>query len=387
MKNLLFVLVLNFSVILGMSQNMDTYHDCPMQGKVSDRNSPERKQMLEELNMKKNRYKFPKATDFDASVTLEKMLNMEGKPDAGRFNENKAATIEGYIVYAAKKGSVESCNCKATQINYQDMHIELALTPDEPKDGKTITVEITPRLRELKDNKGIDWTHAEIRKLLGKKVRVSGWLFYDKEHEKDACSYSPEKCGDVEGYNRHTCWEIHPVTDIEDLSDEEEGEFAMVDNDDDNNASNSFTPSPRNSSNNSNNSFTNTNTSTNMEAATTPMDFLIIILLGAILGMVGQGIRVVVGIKKIGDEAVRTGVDQKDLIKTQQIVLSLFIAFAIGSIAGVLAAVGSTDLTFTKTTIISFIAAGYAGTDFIEGFMKKNPSVTKPANTSVNINV
>jgi hypothetical protein len=109
----------------------------------------------------------------------------------------------------------------------------------------------------------------------------------------------------------------------------------------------------------------------------TPLNTLIIILLGAILGMVGQGIRVVVGIKKVGDEAVKTGQDQKDLIQTKQLALSLFIAFAIGAIAGVLAAVTSTELSFSKTTIIAFIAAGYAGTDFIEGFIRKYPAVTK----------
>jgi hypothetical protein len=35
----------------------------------------------------------------------------------------------------------------------------------------------------------------------------------------------------------------------------------------------------------------------------------------------------------------------------------------------------STLLEISKSTIIAFIAAGYAGTDFIEGFMRKNPTI------------
>ena len=54
---------------------------------------------------------------------------------------------------------------------------------------------------------------------------------------------------------------------------------------------------------------------------------------------------------------------------------SLIIAFAIGGVAGVLAAVTSDNIQFTKSTIIAFITAGYAGTDFIEGFIKKYPNV------------
>jgi hypothetical protein len=112
--------------------------------------------------------------------------------------------------------------------------------------------------------------------------------------------------------------------------------------------------------------------STNMETSTSPLNMLIIILLGAILGAAGQGIRVIVGLKKVYDEANKQNVAAKSLLEYKQVALSLFIGFAVGAISGVLAAVTNMDMQITKSVIIAFIAAGYAGTDFIEGFMKKN---------------
>jgi len=41
----------------------------------------------------------------------------------------------------------------------------------------------------------------------------------------------------------------------------------------------------------------------------------------------------------------------------------------------VLAVVTTDNIQFTKSTILAFIGSGYAGTDFIEGFMKKYPDV------------
>ncbi len=116
---------------------------------------------------------------------------------------------------------------------------------------------------------------------------------------------------------------------------------------------------------------TNLNSST-METTTTPLNLLIIILLGAILGATGQGIRVIVGLKKVYDESLKENKAAKDLIEYKQLALSLFIGFSVGAIAGVLAAVSNINMEITNAVIIAFIAAGYAGTDFIEGFMKKN---------------
>lgn len=111
----------------------------------------------------------------------------------------------------------------------------------------------------------------------------------------------------------------------------------------------------------------------------TPMnaiDWLTLIALGGMLGMVGQGARTVVGLKKAGDESTAQGQTLKDNFVTSQLVTSLMIGF----VAGALGALGvmSGDIS-TKTNpglllnveqVIAIIAIGYAGTDFIEGFMR-----------------
>jgi len=364
MQKILTFLFLYLIIVTGQAQNLDNFHNCPMEGKVIG-SSPTDKLELEALNRLKNRYNIPRPEDYDQAVTLEAMLGQDGVQDRGKFNTGKAATIEGYVVYAGKRGSEETCNCKTSSVNYQDQHIEIALTPDEPKDGRTITVEITPRLREIMRLQNVDWTHAQIGKLIKRKVRISGWLFYDDRHEKDACTFHPEKCGDVSGYNRQTCWEIHPITYLKDITNEGDDTTPIESVEESSPGTNSGIaespsppPPPIYSSTNNNNSSLKTTT---ME----PLQYLILILLGGILGSVGQLLRIIVGLKKSADKDITT--DYK------KVFLGLVLAFAVGGVAGVLAAVNVTDVSsFDKTTIFAFIAAGYAGTDFIEGFMKKN---------------
>ena len=103
------------------------------------------------------------------------------------------------------------------------------------------------------------------------------------------------------------------------------------------------------------------------------------ILLGGLLGAIGQGIRVVVGLKKQMDEASKATSgpdgaqgkkDWQNWFDPQQLMVSLAIAFVVGGIAGTLASLQSLGQDVTKEYMISIITVGYAGTDFIEGFMK-----------------
>ena len=103
------------------------------------------------------------------------------------------------------------------------------------------------------------------------------------------------------------------------------------------------------------------------------------ILLGGLLGAIGQGIRVVVGLKKQMDESSKSSdgsdsaqskKDWQQWFDPQQLLVSLAIAFVVGGIAGTLASLQSFGQDVTKEYMISIITVGYAGTDFIEGFMK-----------------
>ena len=98
------------------------------------------------------------------------------------------------------------------------------------------------------------------------------------------------------------------------------------------------------------------------------------IVLGAILGAVGQGIRLIVGIKK-QLEISEKGKKWDDWFEMKQLLVSLIIAFTIGGVAGVLGVVELLGTNITKESMIALIAIGYAGTDFIEGFMKKRTPI------------
>src|SRR5258706_7611510 len=101
-------------------------------------------------------------------------------------------------------------------------------------------------------------------------------------------------------------------------------------------------------------------------------DVVMKLLLGGILGMVGQGVRAVAGLKKVQDEASAKKQDFRDVFQTSTLLVSIFIGF----VAGALATLGmdlSDDGAIDKSTLLTLMAAGYSGTYFIEAFMKKNP--------------
>jgi hypothetical protein len=98
---------------------------------------------------------------------------------------------------------------------------------------------------------------------------------------------------------------------------------------------------------------------------------LTLLLLGGLLGIVGQGIRIVVGLKKSNDEAIKSNKSFKECFDTQKLVVSIIIGFIVGAVAGMLGAINMVDQKITKESLLSLIGIGYAGTDFIEGFINK----------------
>jgi len=103
----------------------------------------------------------------------------------------------------------------------------------------------------------------------------------------------------------------------------------------------------------------------------TAIDWIHLLLLGGLLGTLGQGIRVVPGLKKVNDQAVRDGTPFAQLFQTSTLLLSLLIGFIAGALAIIGITSGQEAFKVSKDLAITLIAAGYAGTDFIEGFIKK----------------
>jgi hypothetical protein len=187
-----------FGPHLSSTPNMDVFAGCGLTGIVTTAQQAK-------LNPLKNRYTFPTTEDIVPKVDLALML----KSTKGQLDDSKAAEIEGFIT-EVRAGGIESCNCGATDPINMDTHIYVNETPDGDKKHAVI-VEITPRMRKLMEGKA-DWSTKSLVKLLkpGTKVRLTGWLFYDSEHENAA-----QNIKDRPHNWRGTCWELHPVTGIE----------------------------------------------------------------------------------------------------------------------------------------------------------------------------
>jgi putative chitinase len=95
------------------------------------------------------------------------------------------------------------------------------------------------------------------------------------------------------------------------------------------------------------------------------------ILLGGILGLIGQSIRVFVGIKKMYDTETETK-KISQLMESQRLFISLLIGFIAGVLASFALNIAGMTQGISNEVIMGIIGAGYAGTDFIEGFIRKS---------------
>jgi hypothetical protein len=105
--------------------------------------------------------------------------------------------------------------------------------------------------------------------------------------------------------------------------------------------------------------------------------------------MLGQGIRVLAGLKKMNDEAQQRAADSLDLFSAARLLISLMVGFLAG-IAAAFAVGLDKVLAVTSTNpdvLLGIAAAGYAGTDFLESFAptivgRKPPVVASGLNGS-----
>jgi len=96
------------------------------------------------------------------------------------------------------------------------------------------------------------------------------------------------------------------------------------------------------------------------------------ILLGGLMGLFGQGIRAVVGLKTMVDYASDQQTSEYDLFNAARIVISLVIGFLAGIAATLILGIKTLmDDPGNLHTLLGIAAAGYAGTDAIEGFISK----------------
>ncbi len=103
------------------------------------------------------------------------------------------------------------------------------------------------------------------------------------------------------------------------------------------------------------------------------------ILLGGLMGLFGQGIRAVVGLKTMVDYASDQQTSEHDLFNAARMLISLVIGFLAGIAATLTLGIKTlTDNPGDLHTLLGIAAAGYAGTDAIEGFISKYLPSGKP---------
>lgn len=107
------------------------------------------------------------------------------------------------------------------------------------------------------------------------------------------------------------------------------------------------------------------------------IDWILLLLLGGIAGALGQGARVIVGLKKVNDQAAARNGTPRELIQVSRLLLSLLIGFVAGALAAV--AMNMKDsATISSAQILGLLAAGYTGADFIEGLMNRSVPAAAP---------
>lgn len=101
-------------------------------------------------------------------------------------------------------------------------------------------------------------------------------------------------------------------------------------------------------------------------SALTAENVLPALILCGLAGMIGQGIRAVIGLKKAG-VLQQEKMDFTQPFSSSYLMITLMIGFIAGSLSGLMIGIPGfvTDLKIEK--LLAVVAAGYAGADFIEG--------------------
>ena len=161
------------------------------------------KEKLQNLDTLKNR-----STISNTVVKLSLDDVMKPGDDTKRFSENTFVDVTGYV-FDVKYGGAETCNCHTTDKTQLDIHIEIVQDLAHPDKTKRMIVEINRFIRAKDPN--MDYNVVKLLK--GKKVELTGWLFFDEEHKQNAINTKPD------GTNvwRGTCWEVHPCMSIKEV--------------------------------------------------------------------------------------------------------------------------------------------------------------------------
>ena len=110
-----------------------------------------------------------------------------------------------------------------------------------------------------------------------------------------------------------------------------------------------------------------------------PATVLEVLVIGALMGMLGQGARAVVGLKSMADDAHAQGLSPNDLFQAARLITSLLIGTLVGLASALVYFIdGGTAAQLTWHYYVAWAAAAYAGTDALEGFISQYLSPATP---------
>ena len=183
-------------------RNLEIFNGCGMEGDA-------RSLGVRALDRLENRYRQPSPEQIDSRITLAAILARGN--DISCWKVKDGADIVGYVS-DVKRGGIESTNCRARDDADRDTHIELVLDPMNEIRSRRVIIEVTPRWRYIMRERGADWSTRALRdQLLGRWVKVDGWMLFEAEHQRESENTAPRR---PENW-RATAWEIHPVTSIQ----------------------------------------------------------------------------------------------------------------------------------------------------------------------------
>lgn len=102
------------------------------------------------------------------------------------------------------------------------------------------------------------------------------------------------------------------------------------------------------------------------------LDYLPLITMGGILGLLGQSIRVLIGLRKTVQIAATKESTLSKEIDFRKLLVGLFIGLVMGCLS-LLLIQQVPDEPLIGNNIVAIIAIGYAGTDAVEGLFKVYP--------------
>ena len=114
------------------------------------------------------------------------------------------------------------------------------------------------------------------------------------------------------------------------------------------------------------------------------------VIAGGLLGALGQGVRTAVGLKKFNEDNSAKATENKPVeqFSVSRMVISIFIGFVAGAIGMLVKGASlAVDGNYSTESIITIIAIGYSGADFIEGLFNtyiKKVTPVDAVNSSTN---